>query len=223
MGIQKINICQNGLTIDPVAASWRSYNVCLHQGAQILGVPGGSNINGITLLGGAYSKSKWAALRGAVLKFGMQRETKIVLKGHGYVIPSGHALMDEESFTYTKNNCEKQKTIIAYVPVEGLCKEKLYLVHASYCHPNELFLPQGRYTKTRFTRQVDYFGGHMNDENSILYLEEASLDEEIKNIIKPRPNINVLEMIDLEPKSIIVKLKKDENKNELGYMILSES
>ena len=209
MTIQNINIIGAKTKIEPIGSEHFLYGVHLNQGAQILRVPSNSTIRNITLLGGASFGSRWAVLRGAVLKFDKDRKASVTINGFGFEIPSAHVLMDHESFLFTKNR-KNNGNYVPYAIIRGISLEKLYIVHASYCHPDQLFMPKGRYMQTKFTLRVNLFTGHMKLVNGVLCLDEDFLDME-KN------NVNVLESIAPKPKSIIVRLK------EGGYLTLSES
>ena len=200
--IRNINIICAKTRIELIPSKHFLYGVNLNQGTQILRLPKNKKciIRDISLLGGASSESKWAALRGAVLKFAPERKASVMINGNDYDIPSGHVLMDHESFIFTRNERNKGADI-PHVIVETISREKFYLVHASYCHPDQLFMPKGRYTQAKFTLWVDHFADHMKLENGILYLDESLLDNE-------KQNVNVLEKFDTEPRSIVVRLKE---------------
>ena len=212
MRIQDANIISIKTRIELAGSKHFLYGVYLYQGAQILRVPSNNKciIRDITLHRGASYESKWAALRGAVLKFHKDRKASVMINGNGFQIPSAHVLMDHESFTSITEKEGNRRINVPRIIVETISLEKYYLVHASYSHPDQLFIPKGRYTQTKFTLWVDLFAGHMKLENGVLYLEEDFLDSEKKNV-------NVLERFDTEPKSIIMHLK------EGGYLTLSES
>lgn len=149
--------------------------VIARQGAQIIRVPAGSNIRNVTLQGGASHKSAWAVLRGAVLKGGFGRAKPIEIDGgeEGFVIPTGFTLMDlaDLEFTINKRNQGKE---IPFEAVSQLGPEEFYLIHASYCHPDQLFLAQGTFTSATFSESFD-LSGQEGFENWILQIKEELL------------------------------------------------
>lgn len=181
--------------IDPQNAHLRS--VRLEQGAQILRVPPGSRINNIILRGGASFESKWAVLRGAVLKFDPKRENPVVINGRGFEVPSGHTLMDLQSFLFTRNNRNAGREIPHQV-IDYISSERFYLVHASYCHPDQLFLPQGTYTKTEFSPDSLPAVEHLQVKDGVLYLRESD--------ISGKGSFNILEDLAQNPQRIVIQL-----------------
>ena len=175
--------------------------ITMEQGTQILKVPQNGVLKNLTLQGGASSLSNWATLRGAVIKFDPTRTTSIQIDGKGFEIPSGYTLMDESTFTFVKdkkNNGEE----ISFVALDALSGERLYLVHSSYCHPDQLFLPKGSYTHGQFS-PTNINVEHMKLESGTLYVDESELDTQFtKTGIRP----NILEGIN--PIRIIIKLKE---------------
>ena len=172
-------------------------NVRMRQGSQILRVPEGSSIRNLTLGGGASFNSRWAALRGGVLKFGQERANiPIKIDGQGFVIPSAHTLMDEESLNVTK----ARNPLVRFSPemITDIAAETLYLLHSSYCHPNDLFLPQGSYTRTIFDHETVFYSSHMELSYGVLSLVEEQMTF-------PAP-FNILQDLGCEPGKILVKL-----------------
>jgi len=186
----------------------RNHSLGIGQGAQILRVPAGSSISNLSLQGGASHRSPWAALRGAVLKFATNRTIPIILTGKGFVIPSGHTLMDREGFLFTidKRNAGR---FIPYKVIKGLSRENLYLVHISFCHPDQLFLPVGRYANTQFRPQNLPAITHMELRDGTLFLKEVE-------IINRGDSFNLLEQLDTEPHTIVVQL------SEGGHLTLTD-
>lgn len=181
--------------VEPQTANLRG--VRLEQGSQVLRVPPGSRISNVTLRGGASFESKWAVLRGAVLKFDPKREQPIIINGQGFAVPSGHTLMDQPCFVFTVNikNAGRE---IPHLVVDRLSSERLYLVHASYCHPDQLFLPQGKYTETAFSPDTPPEVGHLWVKDGVLYLREAD--------IAGQGSFNILAEIPQAPPRIVIQL-----------------
>ncbi|OGC06013.1 hypothetical protein A2526_02870 [candidate division WOR-1 bacterium RIFOXYD2_FULL_36_8] len=173
-------------------------NVYREQGSQIIRVPVGSTIKNITLQGGASHNSRWACLRGAVIKFAQEREAPIHIDGRNFVVPSGHVLMDYQSYLDTKNRNNGKE--IPHKIIKDISPEDLFLVHASYSHPDQLFLPQGTYTETTFISDDIPFIGHMNFEGERLYL--------VEQLLPVSTPYNILEGLSSPPISIIVQLSE---------------
>lgn len=183
--------------------------VIAHQGTQIIRVPAGSDIRNITLQGGAsHQSSAWAVLGGAVLKGGFGREKPIKIDGgkKGYVIPTGFALMDQSGrdFTIKKRNQGKK---IPFKVISQLGPEKFYLVHTSYCHPDQLFLAQGSFTSATFSKKTILIG-HMRFGDGTLFLKEEILPE--------KAPFDILVESGLRARAIVVALK------EGGHITLRE-
>lgn len=171
--------------------------VHLKQGSQVLRIPNKSHIYHMTLSGGASHHSDWAALRGAVLKFAPNRDP-VFINGNEYKIPSGHTLMDKGSYQWTIQDKHDGKDI-PHQLVRGLSPaEKFYLTHAGYCHPNALFLPQGKFTRTQFFSR-DILGIHMQMSGRTLFVDERRLEYS-------EQSINILTGLSKTPQSIKVKL-----------------
>jgi len=171
----------------------------LEQGAQALRVPEGSKITGFTIRGGASYKSDFADLRGGVMKFDSDR-SNIPVAIEGIEIPSANTLMDRKSLdrAIAKNGADK--TIpFKQINAKG---EELVLVHSSYCHPDQLLLPQGSFTNTSFKAEFSGFKGHRAFENGVLYIEE---DESAKEKAEGR----VYMVVPPDTcKSVVIKLKE---------------
>lgn len=171
--------------------------VRMHQGSQILRVPEGSSIRKLTLGGGASSNSRWAALRGGVLKFGENRgNSPIEFTGENFFIPSAHTLMDLDSLGVTMQR--NPSTLIAPKEITDIASERLFLLHSSYCHPDQIFLAQGAYTMTEFDQRTVFYSSHMNILEGVL-----SLDEEQMNFCPP---LDILQILGHDPAQILVKL-----------------
>ena len=183
--------------IDPPAAANYLRGVNMDQGSQILKVPDGSIIKNINLRGGASYQSPWATLRGAVLKFAPDRKSAVEVDGHGLVIPSGHTVMDEESLSFTINIRNGGRDFPKEV-LDNYGSERLFLVHSSYCHPDQLFLRQGIYTNTVFSHKaVEH--KHMHIRDGVLSLKEKSL-------ILQKGAFNFLDQISEKPVAIAIQL-----------------
>jgi len=154
--------------------------VRLNQGAQILRVPEGSRITDLTLSGGASFKSKWAALRGSVLKFHVDRGKRAVkINGNCWAVPAGHALMDEASLRHAIDVRNAGKGFPYRQVNEISSSEPMYLAHFCFCHPEQLFLPQGRFLRTAFfadaQRHSDTWQAYTVNEIGLVY-EGRSID-----------------------------------------------
>jgi hypothetical protein len=219
-GMQKPHYCDNaGIIHMRDMSQWFSAVYSL-QGSQILRVPENSSIKNIRLSGGASADSGYAVLRGAVLKFSNDRaDDPLELDGRGFVIPSGHTLMDWPSLQYTiKHNSGED---VPYDIVRNICwrtgnagqhvaPENMYLVHSSYCHPDQLFFRKGLFAKTLFSGgEVPEFE-HGKLERGILFLNERDLPD---NILPA----NLLSSMRVYPSRIRVRL------NEGGVIDLIEN
>jgi len=174
------------------------------RGAQILRIPEGSRIDNIRLCGGAAATSRWAALRGSVLKFSPGRqETPVIITGHKnseFMIPTGHVLMDRLSFEFTVNQRNAGQDIPHEI-IRGIGSEDLCLIHASFSHPDQLFLAQGCFTQERFFKRDLYGAKHLMMSNGALYLFE--------DLIAPRGSrgsLNILDQFEPTPSTIKVQL-----------------
>jgi len=183
---------------------WSS--VRLEQGAQIVRLPLHSTLKNLILRGGASFNSAWAGLRGAAVKFDPKRTNSVSIDGQGFVVPSGHTLMDRGNFIITQGR--NSGRMPPHQLIRGLASEDLYLTHNGYCHPGELFLPQGTYTRTELLLDHKLFSGHGRLLEDVLYLRE----EEIRPTGK---SFNLIEQIEPKPRYIIVELK------EGGFLKLS--
>jgi len=184
--------------IDPPNAASYLRGVNMDHGSQIIKVPDGSSIRNINLRGGASYQSPWAVLRGAVLKFGPKRDTVAVeVDGHGLIIPSGHTVMDEESLSFTINIRNGGRDFPKEV-LDNYGSERLYMVHASYCHPDQLFLPQGIYTNTVFSDRAANHG-HLQIRNGVLSLKE-------KELLAQKGSFNIFDQISETPVAIAIQL-----------------
>ncbi len=168
------------------------------QGAQILRVPRGSVIKNLNLEGGASHTSPFACLRGAVLKFNPHRTCPVKIDAKGLRVPPGHTLMDYDSLKFTKANRNKGNPIPHQVIKTR--NMKLYLVHASYCHPDQLFLPQGSFTQAEFIPRNVEGVSHKDMRDKALYLFENSLS-------LPDKSYNILANYHIIPQTIVVQLE----------------
>jgi hypothetical protein len=183
-------------------------NVRMQQGSQILRVPEGSRISNVVFGGGASCNSRWAALRGAVLKFAPDRLSPVDMDGNGYNIPSGHTLMDRQSYNWIVANKNNGRNIPHIVVRSLSLTERFYLAHTSYCHPNQLFLPQGKFTSTTFLPR-NILDPHMQMKDKTLIVNESQLTD----ISQPT---NILAGLKRPPRTIKVKLAED------GLLTLSD-
>jgi hypothetical protein len=191
-------------------------NVHTNHGSQILRTPPNSRIRNVVLCGGATRHSAWATLRGAVLKFNDQRVSQpACFNGNMLFIPSGHTLMDRLSFEHTRDKRNAGRPIPHSVLSDPLSAEDLYLVHASYCHPDQLFLPQGTYTVTIYSNLIQPVE-HLKREGTTLYVKESELPK------AARP-LNILAGLSQEelPQTIIVELLIDPATSDGGTLILT--
>lgn len=180
--------------IDPMSAVAGFRNVSMRQGSQILRIPEKSSIENITLDGGASYECPWTALRGAVFKFFRDRTQPVIFDGQGLIIPSAHTLMDARSLEITIK--EVNAGIVFPYQEINLGKETFYLIHSSWCHPKDLFLPQGQFTKTTFfppRREV----------TNITWLKLEIREEELDITRKP---YNIL--TEASAQTVIVSLKE---------------
>ncbi len=155
-------------------------NVHLEQGCQILRVPTRSVIKNLTLRGGASSLSPWGGLRGAVLKLDPGRKNPIHIDGKGFVIPTAHTLMDRGALEIVRRK-KNGGRLIPHQVIDNIASERLYLVHSSCCHPDELFLEMGKYPRAEFKKGalplVDgYSLMHLMTIEDVLYIDERLLD-----------------------------------------------
>jgi hypothetical protein len=200
MKAQRVNYFGKFTRVQPESEKLDFAGVRLHQGAQILRIPRESLIMDLELNGGASHLSRWATLRGAVVKFDPDRADSVILNGKNMTVPSAHTLMDRGAFEFTRASRNSGKYIPhrRYMGISQL--EDYYLVHASYCHPDQLFLPQGRFTETRFypndLRPVEHMS--LSRPYGRLYLVERELDT-------TRP-FNVLSRFDPQPLTVFVQL-----------------
>lgn len=197
MKINTHNYFGKSTRVNPRLSGLSFDGVRLHQGSQILRTPPYSVLKDIVLSGGASYRSKWAVLRGAVIKFDPKRNNSLYVNGKGLIIPTGFTLMDFGSLDYTIRIKNKGKAV-PYSIFDHTSTEPLYLVPASYCHPDELFLPQGSYTNAQFSEKRISVE-HMKFEKRKLYLKES----ELPVILAP---FNVLEEINAKPDVIVVEL-----------------
>jgi hypothetical protein len=176
------------------------------QGSQILRVPAGSVIQNLILEGGASHLSSFACLRGAVLKFNPRRDCPVNINTNRLSVPPGHTLMDYPSYKFTVNRHNQGKDIPRQVIITR--KMKLYLVNASYCHPDQLFIPQGSYTRAAFVSGNLRGMSHGEMRGTTLCLFEHSLPT-------PGESYNILESFPSAPQTILVQLK------EGGHIVLT--
>lgn len=185
----------------------------LENGAQVIRVPAGSKITGVMLRGGASGKSAFADIRGGVLKFNFGRTEKVTIEG--VEIPSSHTLMDRPSFDWTVNRNSLDPASVPYKSV-SMGGEELVLIHSSYCHPDQLLLPQGSFTGMSFRMDYDGFKGHRVFENGKLYIDEAEAEAE-KSSDAEYSGRGCLIVPQSDCVSVIVKLK------EGGYIVRTRS
>lgn len=191
--------------IVPPFTTFRAIGLRMENGTQILGAPKDSKISNLCFRGGASFESPWAVLRGGILKLS-QLFAPIGIEGKAsdgkiFEIPTGHVLMDEGCYLYTLDIVNKHMPF-PYKKIEGLGEKKLFLVHASYCHPTELFLPQGTFTNAEY---IDKKGAqnlaHMTAQDKMLII----LEQELNKRKGERP-FNILELMATQPEEIIIQL-----------------
>ena len=200
MKANRVNYFGKFSRVQPEMAKGNFAGVRLHQGAQVLRIPNESLIMDLELRGGASHLSRWAVLRGAVVKFAPDREDAALIKGKDMAVPSGHTLMDRDSFEFTKATRNSSR-FIPHKRIMGISwLEDFYLVHAGYCHPDQLFLPPGKFTQTQFSPKNLNTREHLSylREYGRLYLVERELD-----LTRPE---NVLSSFDPQPLSIFIQL-----------------
>jgi hypothetical protein len=183
------NVIGPHVRIEP-AKGFQLAQCVLGQGSQILRVPPGSRIANLRLGPGASHRSRWAQLRGGVLKLAPRRTKPLYLNGHLEIeidgqaahifltVPTGYVLMDRESFEYTCDVINKgvnfPHRIISNLQV---CREDLWLVHAGYCHPDDLLLPQERYHEVSF-QACSYDKDTIINDFKGLFIDEIDCDEQ---------------------------------------------
>jgi hypothetical protein len=207
MRIQESYISPNRTRISPDETTFRHHNLNVYQGAQILKTPAGSSIIGMTLKGGASFEKPWATLRGAVLKFSENRPP-IEIKSNQFLISTGYTLMDMASFIYTRDK-RNAGAKIPFRIVNNISAEPLYMVHASYCHPDQLFLPQGTFTFAQFSTEDVVGIRHFVGRNTLTLIED-------KLPFKQAP-FNIFEGLSFKPYRIIVQLA------EGGHIVMANS
>jgi len=116
--------------------------------------------------------------------------------------------MDREGFLFTMDKRNAGR-FISHKIIQGLSREDLYLVHISFCHPDELFLPQGRHTDTIFQSHDLPDITHMQLKDGTLSLKEVQIPNKGESF-------NLLEQLETEPSSIVVQL------SEGGHLILTD-
>jgi len=209
-----MNSFGKNVRVTPAEARKGFQAVRMGQGTQILRVPPESSIRNISLGGGASCDSPWAALRGAVIKFGIDRKEPVTVDGKGFCVPTAHTLMDYAGFEHTTDGNKERK--IEPQEIDNIGLEKFYLVHASYCHPGEIFLPQGQFTKAIFRNDEDFTPEHetiphmtFKDtrgcppiENGILFLCETELTARHRSEMP----FNILDLVGSTPSAIHIKL-----------------
>jgi hypothetical protein len=211
--------------IAPDFSKRNGINLRVLPGAQILGMPEGSTISNLHLGGGASHASKWAALRGGVLKLSPLR-APIEINGKigevNFEIPSGHLLLDLGYFQLALNKMALsvgRKVQIPHITIDNLSpSEHLFLVHSAFCLPRDLFLPLGEFTKTSYTELDVPDIRHLSAQDRTLFLIEAELDrmkEELDNLKDKRP-LSILNGLKPKPEKIIVQL------TEGGHVTLTE-
>ena len=192
-----MNTIERLTRVTPAGAEQGFSNVKMYQGSQILRVPEGSSVRNLTLGGGASYESKWASLRGGVLKFNSTRkETPVRFYGNPFVLNTAHTLMDRASLDHTIGMNPLSESFMR--EITGIAEEPLFLLPSSLCHPKELFLPQGTYTYTIFDPVTVFYSSHMELSNGVLSLEED-------RIVDPAP-FDILQGLEYEPAHILVKL-----------------
>ncbi|MCX5751709.1 MAG: hypothetical protein NT099_08640 [Candidatus Saganbacteria bacterium] len=157
-------------------------------------------IKNLTLKGGASEHSPWGNLRGAVLKFREGRTRPININGKGFTVPSGYTLMDQESFIETKEIRNHGREVPHQV-ITDISPEPFYLVHSSFCHPKDLFVPQGTYTQTEYDPKNLVGFTHLEIRGDTLFLMEEAIP------LSPRP-FDVTEGMDPKPSVIVVQLEE---------------
>lgn len=200
-------VFENGMD-GRLAAGLETYleGVRLNQGSQIIRVPEGSRISDLCLSGGASFRSNWAALRGSVLKFFVDRAGRpVTIRGKGWTVPAGHSLMDEESLRYAIEDRNKGVSF-PYLQVKAIdASEPMFMVHFTFAHPDQLFLPQGRFMGTTFFHNepggADISGAFRTNEISLNY---------------PGSSIDILSMYGITTDRILVTLA------EGGRMLLED-
>lgn len=194
----QLNLFGNLTRIDP-RLNVTFLGIKAEQGSQILRAPPGSVMKNLVLRGGASHLSPFACLRGAVIKFDANRTAPVKLDGGSFEVPSGHTLMDEGSFRFTAEKRNQGKTVPHQVIHFG--KETLYLVHHSFCHPDQLFLPQGAYTQTGFTPLNLEGVSHLQVRGDKIFIFEVQLPV-------PDASYNLLEQLPIVPQTVVVQLKE---------------
>ncbi len=188
--------------INPHQSTFRHNGIKMIQGSQILGTPRNSIIENLKFGGGASRRSNWPTLRGAVLKFEKDRTALVKISGKGFTIPSACTLMDRGSLesTIIGRNAEKE---IPFIEVKDISEEIFYMVPSSYCHPQEIFLTLGMFSKSEFKSGLSVKRPHLCLEGSTLFLLETELDRRVDE--KP---FNLIEKIDPGPVEIHVQLRE---------------
>ena len=155
----------------------------------MIGIPSGSQIHHIQLNGGGSHQSAFAPARGGVLKFHRDHaDQPVVVNGCLTVtidgetaevfltVPTGYVLMDEASFHVTQR-FRSPGVVIPHriIDIPSVCREPLYLIHASFSHPDRLFVPRDSFTEATFipaSGRVDMEGFQ---RDGTLYCLEADL------------------------------------------------
>jgi len=157
---------------------------------QLIRLPKGSTIEGVTLMGGAPKTCPWTALRGGVIKFGTSEERAnkpIHIKADNLVVPTGWVLMDSEAFQHTKYVLNKGG-VFPYRRYDDINHEPMYLLHSGWVHPDQLFLPQGRFTNSFYLAEAQGFldlpeGGKVLMLREKFIAGQVALTPEIKMIL----------------------------------------
>lgn len=181
-------------------------HIRMDQGSQIIRVVDGSSIRGLHLSGGASGASSWAALRGAVLKFVPGRTKPVEIDSKGAILPSGHTLMDQGSLDFTLGKLVGVD--VRPEVVTEISAEPLFLLHASYCHLDQTFLPLGLYTKTTFVEQTQPFTGGFVAREGALWIKESYIDTFGKNSFDLLEKLQRMGVIDELPATINVELNE---------------
>lgn len=103
------------------------------------------------------------------------RKKPVIIEGKNFVIPSGYTLMDQGNFLITKEYRNKGWEIPHEI-IKGISRgEWLYLVPASYCHPGDLFLPQGLFARAFFVMDVNEIFDLVKTNQYFLRIRETSI------------------------------------------------
>lgn len=196
----KLNICNAQNHIRLSAFSREGFSppedrLFLGQGCQLLYLPAGSIIKNLNLQGGASYQSPWAALRGGVLKCDKagRDEPLIIEPVEPFTVPTGFVLMDRASYERTRDEKHGGRDYPHAVLTSLSPNEPLYFTHASYNHPDDLFLQAGRFSRARFADcglRDDELQPEFDRNIGVLFLNASFMDN---NWLTRKP-LNLLEM-----------------------------